>query len=518
MARYALRAFGGPVIYSDDSSYIVLIGGSPVFVQAGTLSIQRSIARRSQASFTVHTDTATHFQQYQQVAIYDKNTNLIFTGYITTPKEQKPGFQNSLVHSITCIDQHFLADKRRITASYTNKTCGYIVQDIVTNILSQEGVTIGQIYDGPTPSPMLYPSPTLYPGGNVGLIPLVTFTYAKVSDALDALATQASAAGVPYYWMIDEQKRFYFVPYTWTANANVVDGSLIDHKYNPPSVTRANPTYRNTQYIVGGTQQTLTQTEVRKGDGSTTAWPMSYALAQTPTITVNGSSKSIGIKGVDSGKDFYWAAGDPIIAQDSGGVKLTSSDTLQVVYIGEYPSTAITQDNAQIAYQASIDGTSGIIEDVQTDSTQTSLSNSLSLAGQLITKYATQAILCEFVTQQTGFAAGQLLTVNLPMHGLNNAQMLVENVTAWDQVDNFNIWYKVQAILGPYDNNWVAFFSKLLKQQEIANNINVGVSQSVALLQSFNGTVTISLSVTPSVYACPIPSPTLYPSPALYPC
>ena len=45
--------------------YTATIGGNPVFVEAGSLQIDSSIGRRSQASFTAYSDANTHFQQYQ---------------------------------------------------------------------------------------------------------------------------------------------------------------------------------------------------------------------------------------------------------------------------------------------------------------------------------------------------------------------------------------------------------------------------------------------------------------------
>src|SRR5258708_33346591 len=175
MTKYMPRALGGAILINDSNTAMVLIGTySAVFVVAGTLSINSTIGKRSTASFTVKTDNNTHFQQYQQVWIYDTTNTLIFSGYISQPKETKPGFQPVLEHTITCIDQHFLADKRVVAASYTNKSPGFIVTDIFNNILAAEGVTIGQIYDGAAavnlyPSLTLFPSLTLYPTENVGL-------------------------------------------------------------------------------------------------------------------------------------------------------------------------------------------------------------------------------------------------------------------------------------------------------------------------------------------------------------
>jgi len=502
---------------SSPVPYSAVVDGSPVFIQAGSLNIDSTIGKRSQASFTARTTTATHFYQDQQVQVYDQFGDLAFNGYVGIEKEQKPGFRSSLVHLLQCVDMHRLADKRRIVAAFINKTCGYIAQYITNTILAQEGVTIGQIFDGLAPSPTLYPSDTLYPSGNIGLIPSAIFAYAKCSDALDALAKQASNAGVPYYWQIDYNKRLWFVPYTAVINSKVVDGSQIDQKYRLPVVQRQNPTYRNTQYIVGGVAQTVQQTETRKGDGNTVAWAMGYDLAQAPTISVDSTAKTVGTKGT-TGFDYYWQQGDATITQDSAATKLTSSNTLQVVYIGQYPSVIIAQNNAQISYVQSLDGTSGIVEDVTQDTSITSLDAGFSEASQLLDRYARQGVQLQFSTLQTGFAQGQLITVDLPAHDLNNAQMLIENVNASDQLDNYNIWYTITAVLGPYDVTWQDFFSALLKQQQPASAISVGVAQTVTTLQSFAVTIAPTLNLTVSGYSCPLPSTTLYPSDTLYPC
>lgn len=488
------------VITNPGTTYGITISGVSQFVIAGSLTVDNTIGRRGTAAFTLRTTTATHFQQYQPVSILDAMGHLVFSGYVTQPKEQKPGFRASLIHTITCVDQHYLADKRVIAATYTGKTCGYIVQDIVSQILSQEGVTVAQIIDSGV------------------VIPSATFVYCSVAAALDALVTQASAAGIPYYWQIDQNKQLWFVPYTAVVNSTIVDGTAVDQTYNLATVQRQNPTYRNTQYILGGTAQTATQTESRPGDGVTTSWAMGYDLSTVPTITVSGVAKTVGIKGIDTGKDFYWSKGSPTITQDSSATVLTSAQTLRVVYVGQYPTVIQTAQSAQISYQASIDGSTGIVENVITDATLTSTANGLSEASQLLTRYAAQGTQLVFSTLVAGYAQGQLITVNLPDHGLNNVQMLIEDCSASDQVDGIHIWYQITCVLGPYDVSWVDFFSTLLRQQQEANAINVGVSQSLTLLQSFPATIGVQVRGLVSVYACPIPSTTLFPSTTLYPC
>src|SRR6185437_4680302 len=96
-----------------------------------------------------------------------------------------------------------------------------------------EGVTIGQIVD-------------------TGVaIPQVTLSYCTIADALDAMVTQASSSGTPYFWMIDQFNALWFVPYT-TLTGPSADGTAIDYGRLSgfvPQVTRANPKYLNTSYV-----------------------------------------------------------------------------------------------------------------------------------------------------------------------------------------------------------------------------------------------------------------------------
>lgn len=519
--------------------------GTALFIDAGTLTIDNTIGKRSQAAFTVHsTNTSRHYQQYEQISIYDSNNTLVFSGYITQPQEQKPGFQPSLDHKITCTDQHYLADKRIIARAYTNRTRSSIVADIVQTILSQEGVTVGAIYDEAGnvatlyPATNLFPNTTLFPQGTnttTGMIN-ATFNYCTVAAALDELTKDANVAGIPYYWSIDCNKVFWWVPYTYVVNNTVVDGTTIDQRGNPAIVTRQNPMYRNQQYIIGGTAQTATQTETKVGDGNSQSWTMGYELASAPTVSINlgnGSggylgwtTQTVGVKGT-TGSQFYWAQGDAAITQDSSGTKLRGTvgatvynDLLQVVYTGQYPTVVLANNSAQISYQAALDGTTGIIEEVEQVPTIQTLSDGLSKATGLLSRYGVQGIQLQFTQNgnAAGYAPGQLVTVNLPAHGLANTQMLIEETQATDQTDNFNIWYTIKAVVGPFDVTWIDFFGSVVQQQQPASSINVGASQTLVLLEQFSASLSLTATFTATVYACPIPSNSLFPSTSLFPC
>jgi hypothetical protein len=491
-------------------SYTVTINGLDNTVDftviGGTLTCQGTIGKHGSASFTIETDDTIHLAQYQQVSVYDQNGVLAFSGYMNDPEETPNGYNDptgwngTIRHSVSCTDQVYCASKRRVAASFTNKTCGYMAQWLLDNILVQEGVTRGQIYDGLTPSLTLYPSPLLFPGGNVGLIPQANFGYCTVKEALDALAAAASNSGVPYYWMIDQNKALWFVPYTTVVNSNIIDGTLQENI----KVKRSNPSYRNQQIVQGGVAQTVTQVETRKGDGATVAWPMKYDLAMVPTITVNGVAKTVGINGVDTTQDWFWNKGSPLITQKEGATKLISTDTLSVTYIGQYPNTVISQNGAQVSAQAAIDGTSGIIEDLINDPSLNDINSALASASASLTLYGQEGALVTFDTQVAGYAPGQMVTVDLPWHGIYMDQFLVESVIVSDSRDGLNIYYTVVALQGPADVSWQDFFSKLLKTPAPANAINLQTTTSTNILQPFTCSVSDTGILTTNTYACPI--------------
>src|SRR5258708_189257 len=141
----------GPIF---PSGLTVTIGGVPVVVVAGSFNIFDAIGQRSTCNFIVRDDIgASKYRANQPVTAIDGNGVLIFAGFIDRARREKPGATSLLYHTIKCKDMHWLADKRTVATSYTNQTCGFMVQDIVNNWLAAEGVTVGVIQAGPIVTP-----------------------------------------------------------------------------------------------------------------------------------------------------------------------------------------------------------------------------------------------------------------------------------------------------------------------------------------------------------------------------
>jgi hypothetical protein len=481
----------------------VALDGVTTLLQHGSMQITRAIGQRSTGQFVVVDTTGTaRYYQGQPVVITDNLNNTAFAGVVTSDQRIRATQGATIEHTVQVSDNHYYADAKLAPYAATNKTCGQIVNDLINNFLAPEGVTAGQIDSGP-------------------VVVSLTSNYATCADVLDALV---SKAGGGWYWVITDAKTLHFRQQTTAPAAPfTVDDDLIER--GTDVATHSGDQYRNTQYMLGGVTQTLQQTETRQGDGKTIAFTMGYELNATPTITLNGGAQTVGILGVDTGKQWYWNLGSQIITQDGGGTKLVSTDTLQVVYIGQFQSVAISNDNAAITTMQMRAGgaTSGIVEAVAFDTTTTSSDQAFQSAAGYLSTYAQDLDTLQGMTTSYGFIEGQLATVNVPAHDFINTPMLVEQVVITDSgplsAELVDLYYTLKCVSGPTNTGWQAFFKNLAGQaQQIIGAITLGQSSTLTVLESVNESWGWSESVSETVNVCSFPGATLYPGATLFPC
>lgn len=645
------------------STYQVSVGGTLVPIMQGSLNIDLTIARRSTCTFDIEDIAgAWHFQQGQQILLSNAVGVLVYGGFVQTVREKKSSYGGALIHSVTGMDMHYLADKRIVASSYLAQTTHFIVNDVLTNTLAAEGVwaynganlftrnqsdvetdltgfsvaasnlitgdvaaTINQdptkavfgatslhmntglvttgasgvewspgvavaagatvtvsfyyqtslsggalrVHDytnNTSPAGISLTTPTTgwtrasytwtqggsattdlrfcvrsgaqnqdfwfdgiqievaasastwQPGqstsiANSGLVVQEqVFNYESAASALDKMAKLDG-----YWWAIDERRVLWYQPYTGVPAPWVMDGTMAE--YGTVTVDRGSNEFRNRQWVVGGKDKTTSQTNNFKGDGANRNFTCSYPLAQVPTITLNGVNQTVGIKGVDTGKQFYWQAGDAVVAQDASGTVLISTDTLVITYIGEFPIVAVSANSAQISAEQALEGGgTGYVESKFENGQIHSSAAAFQIANAQIAHYGQPLITLTFATMKSGLAPGQQLTVNLASHNLINYAMLVESINIADS-DGYNIWYTVTCVGAAYDINWQTFWTGLLNRTTLQpNQGNSGAPTIVALLDSETVSITLPLSGSQTIIACPVPSPTLFPSATLFPC
>ena len=389
----------------------------------------------------------------------DDDDTVRFSGFIETIDEQENRFEGRLVSSVSCIDMHYLFDKRRIAASWESSTPGDIVTEIIAQ-LAAEGVTAGDIQTG---------------GDAIQALS----NYAQASDVMDALVERAG-----YMWWVDYDKQVYFVdPATyaspWTLRTNLIRrGSL--------KVSRQGDQYRNRQYVRGAKSETDPQTENHSGDSKARSFVVGYPIRSITSIKINGAEQTTSIKGLGVTADWYYSVGDPVLTQDTGGTLLGTSDTLEIVYVGEFRIVAFVDDPIEQARLAAIEGGTGRVEDVADDASQTSTNAALAVAGSKIDRYAQECTKVGFETRKSGLEAGQQLTVDIPEHDLDTTFMVESIELEWDG----RRWvYFVEAIAGPEGEPWTRFWRRWRNlMTEVDSALRVGGDDVLIILAEFSKT------------------------------
>jgi len=431
----------------------VYIDSGIITIEQATLLVENRIEERSTAQFTVIDKTASaNYLRGMPIEIYDPDATVIFAGFIDTPGRARLSNQGGLLHDITCMDNHYLADKRLVIKSYTNQTAGYIARNILTSYLAAEGVTEGTIQAGPT-------------------IKSAIFNYVKASDCYEALKELTG-----FTWFISNDKKLYFIDRATNRAVWDLDNSTYRPLQGSVHLSKGNPLYRNKQYVRGGTGLTLIQTENFTGDGVAKSFTLGYPLALEPTITEDAAAQIVGIKGLETGKDYYWNKGDNTI---TAAVAPGNGVAVQVQYYGQYPLIALALDYAGILDRQTVEGSSGIVEEIATEARHDSADGIRESAAGKIKQYCQEAERFVYQTNQSGLSAGQIQAITYSLFGFSAHDMLIESVRI--TADGSFLLYDVSCITGPNVGSWAKFFARLFLKPDAT--IKIGDSLLLVLLQ-----------------------------------
>ena len=459
------------------------IGGVPLQIIEDTLLIEDAIEVRTVATFAVEADVGVRFEKGYEVVVDLSPAHVTFKGVVELADVVHVPAGNYNIWSITAIDWHYLADKRLYSAAHTSTTGGDVIRDIITTVLAAEGVTEGTVEDGHT-------------------LDEVALNWLRADEAIARVA-----AAVQKTWWIDKDKRLHMVspgaitaPWaiTWDTAAFLT----------PPRLADGNQRYRNAQTVRGAIGETVDQVESFTGDGTRRTFTVAYPIGRVPTVKVNTVTKTVGIRGVDTGKDWYWNAGQHLISQDPAGTLLTSSDTLEVTYKGQFPLIVNSRSYGEIDRLAGLESTSGIVEAVEDANGTRTRSAAFDTANTRLTQYARDARVLTFVTSRGGLAAGHVVTVDLPEYGLTDEEFLI-TLVATMQRDGLILCH-VTAVQGPTDQDWTRFYTALAAGPSTVVRENVSEVDSVEVLHAVTEQWTWGETVTPTVYACELYGTGLY--------
>lgn len=298
--------------------------------------------------------------------------------------------------AIKCVDYTRILDRFLAHISYENQTDAAIFADLIAQYAASSGVTGTNVIEGVT-------------------IDQIVFNYVQLSQAFRKIADLTSRS-----WYIDYNKDVHYFPLTQNpAPFNITSASA---NFKDLVINKNATQIKNRVYVRGGTKLSDFTTYEENGDGV----KRKFVLPDKPsdvTVTVNGVSKTVGIKNVDtSGFDWYLNYQEKYIEQDAAGTLLGTGDTLEVTYKYAIPILVAQEDNASIEEH-------GVHEFPIFDKTITTTDSARDRAIAELTDYASSIVDGGFKTWETGFRSGQYININHADYGVN-ADYLIQKVTA----------------------------------------------------------------------------------------
>lgn len=389
----------------------------------------------------------------------------VFGGSIETMTEQLLATnQSTLEIECDCVSYDALADRRLVARAYDSptQTLSTIVTDIITQDFAGDGIDVTNVQTGPVIAKLL-------------------FSYMHANEAFDLLAELTG-----YSWWIDPYKKLYFVARATVTAPYDLTTSAANFKSIRLETTRTD--YRNRQFVRAGLGLTATRTENFVGDGTRKAFTLSYPVGATPTsITVGVVAKTVGIREVDSGKDWYYQLGSPVLSQDSGAAAVGSGTAIVVQYKGQYPIIVAAQDDPAVTDRATVEGGSGYYDEVLDEPSITDVASATDRANSLLRRYARIPRRATIATMTAGLRAGQLVTLDITQHGLTGS-WLVESFSLRD-FNGQRVEYQATLLDGEAVGGWQGFFGALSRS---ARAMEYKENEVVLLLRSQPEQVTLT--------------------------
>ena len=356
----------------------------------------------------------------------DSSVGDIFGGYIDTlTTSSYPGVSGVYCWSAQCVSWAGLARRRVVPPAQPqtfSDTGDVVFRKIVLTYLQDDGVSVT--------------------AATAPEISLACPVGANIGQLLDQVVSLCSTDTTAWYWNTDPWRNFILATRTGTAAPwNVTDGEDLFAGNSPyqQSIVQSHNQMANTSYAIGAETILNTLNVTLVGNGSATTFNLPAPCGATPTITLNGSAQTVGVLGVDTGDQWYWAQDSAVITQDSSGTVLTSADTLLVSYSPLVPAVAQAPNVGSLQSLQAIEGTSAVYSHVTQISSPILPADLLAIATAYELEYGTPAATCQFYTLRPGLAVGQLQSIDLSDAGIASGEYLIATVKM-SLSDNVIVW------------------------------------------------------------------------------
>jgi hypothetical protein len=347
-----------------------------------------------------------------QISLYDNNAAVnLFAGVITAPSLVVTG-PNRNEWALACTDYTYYADNTIVHGTYNGLSIDQIV--VAATLQGNCGISART----PAGGGFVSPAPVLTQ---------VNLPYQTLSSAWRSLAQLASSS-TPYGWYVDQNRALHFFDAT-TAQSSGVTFTTAPTAAGGGSYTEGHialdgqfsyiwdgTSIRN-KVLVQGASQTVSAnlngnaTDVWRGDGVQTSWPLRYTVTGSPSLYINGVSTSVTVA---SGGSPVGNAAWSIQQNSFGQWFLIAADApgdgwyIQIWYSYQVPVIAQASDAASQAEYTGPNG--GVFTEYISDSSLSTASMALARAMREKTEYAFAAERVTFTVTEEFFGwvrAGQ---------------------------------------------------------------------------------------------------------------
>lgn len=400
--------------------------------------------------------------------------DVVFAGQITEINETY-NVSDYISYRIHCSDYTFKMNQKLILEIYKNTPVSDILDDFKEKYLSNDITIDCDVVD---------------------IIDYAAFNYETVSESIRQLAELVGAD-----WYIDYNKVIHFhLQNSVDAPFNLSDTGG-EYIYNSLIIRRDQTQMRNIVYVRGGEYLGNTVTAIQDANGSQRYFYLPYKMSEL-SLTVTGSSKSVGIDPIDDPTQFdamhNFQEKTVFFRTDRIPRNTTALAASQKVRIGGRPNLPVIAKAKDLGSINTFTGREYVIVDESIKSKDGAYQRGLA---ELAT-YRTTLSEAEFDTYETGLHTGQKITIQSDLRGLNENYII--NRVEWkvfgmnSETNTLKMVCHV-SLVTTRTFGYTQLLQRLINKEKKSMTVNLDERDTLDAVESISDTLNIDDTFTSSI-------------------